>query len=151
MDSSSDESLNREIQASIPAKTAPVGGDAYNYWQQRLGKSPAGVEDEESDDYIDSDEDEEENSAQIVNPFKDAAVTKVDAVSSDEDYELSQTIGKNKVKSPEKVSMKSGVQAQAVEDEIDFIQDSVEEEFDVEMEGDDMDVMHSGKNTAIEF
>ena len=97
METSSDESLNREIAA---AKTGAVGssagGDAYSYWQQRLA-GKADSEESNEDDYIDSDEESEKEEAVIQNPFKEAAVTKTgDAVSSDEDYELSQTLGKNK-------------------------------------------------------
>jgi hypothetical protein len=46
--------------------------------------------------------------------------------------------------------MKSkGAHAQTVEDEIDFIEDSVEENF--EMSGNEMDMLHSGSKEAIEF
>ena len=102
MDSSDEYAEHSDSQ---PAKTASAAaappklgkGDAYEYWQQRLG-GQVGGDDDDDDDSDDDDEIEESKEAGKPNPFADESDHYSDEEldeADDDDFELSQTIKKD--------------------------------------------------------
>lgn len=100
MDMSDDYSDNSDAQpakvASAAAAPPKLGkGDAYEYWQKRLGT--AGANEDESDDDDDSDEEIEESKDAHPDLFKAESDHYSDEdmeQADDDDFELSQTIKK---------------------------------------------------------